>query len=84
MYGEPLRLDEATTVVLVSRRTRSGRTVPLGALTTHAGTTEWTPTNDPERLALAGIAVGFVAATLACLAMVRRPPWPDVVIHEER
>lgn len=84
VYSEPLRIDESTTVVLVSRQTRSGGTVPLGALTTHDGATEWTATPEPDRLALAGIAVGFVAATLACVAMVRRPPWPEILIHEER
>ena len=84
VYSEPLRIDDSTTVVLVSRQTRSGGTVPLGALTTHDGATEWTATPEPDRLALAGIAVGFVAATLACVAMVRRPPWPDAGRFRER
>jgi hypothetical protein len=39
---------------------------------------KWEPAIDATRIALVGAVTGLVAATLATLAMVRRPPWPDL------
>jgi hypothetical protein len=33
---------------------------------------------DGTRIALMGVLVGLVSAILAGIAMVRRPPWPDL------
>ncbi|MFW3121157.1 hypothetical protein MMAG44476_25704 [Mycolicibacterium mageritense DSM 44476 = CIP 104973] len=42
------------------------------------GKPTWTAAVDHTRVALLGEVIGLVAATFATLAMVRRPPWPDV------
>ena len=42
------------------------------------GEATWVPAVDSTRIALVGALTGLVAATLATLAMVRRPPWPDL------
>jgi hypothetical protein len=36
------------------------------------------PAVDAGRIAMMGILVGLVSAALAGVAMVRRPPWPDL------
>jgi hypothetical protein len=38
----------------------------------------WSPASDGTRIALMGILVGLVATALAGIAMVIRPPWPDL------
>lgn len=81
VWSDPIRVDEATVVVVASRRARSGRAVPLGALTISAGETTWTPVSSPDLVGLAGIAVGFMSAALAGVAMVRRPSWPEMRIQ---
>ena len=42
------------------------------------GKATWVPAVDGTRIALMGILVGLVSAGLAGIAMVRRPPWPDL------
>jgi hypothetical protein len=42
------------------------------------GEATWVPAVDSTRIALMGELIGLVAATFATLAMVRRPPWPDL------
>lgn len=42
------------------------------------GNAKWIPAVDATRTTLAGILVGFISAALAGVAMVRRPPWPDL------
>jgi hypothetical protein len=76
---EPVIVDEDTTVIPVTRgRGRSTRTI--GVLVVRDGTTTWVPTIDQERLMMIGALTGLAAATLACLAVLRKPPWPDVTI----
>jgi hypothetical protein len=53
-------------------------TKPAGIFVVKDGKASWVAAVDSERIALAGILVGLVAATLASVAMVRRPPWPDL------
>ena len=42
------------------------------------GKASWVPAVDAGRIAMMGILVGLVSAALAGVAMVRRPPWPDL------
>ena len=50
----------------------------LGVFIVKDGKAKWVPTVDATRIALMGIFVGLVSAALAGVAMVRRPPWPDL------
>lgn len=38
----------------------------------------WTPAVDASRVAMIGACTGFMAALLATVAVLRRPPWPDM------
>ena len=51
---------------------------PAGVFVVKDGKAAWVPAVDTGRVAMMGILVGLVSATLAGVAMVRRPPWPDL------
>ena len=70
VYGQPYETADGTTVVPVVR--------PVGVFVVKDGDAKWLPAVDATRVALMGILVGLVSATLAGVAMVRRPPWPDL------
>jgi hypothetical protein len=76
---ERVIVDGDATVIPITRgRGRSTRTI--GALVVRDGNATWVPTIDQERLMMIGALTGLAAATLACLAVLRKPPWPDVTI----
>ena len=80
IYGDPITTEYHSTVIPVSRL-RAGTSTSVGIFVVHDGGATWVPAVDANRIALIGVATGFVAATLACLAVLRRPPWPDTVIR---
>jgi hypothetical protein len=51
---------------------------PLGVFVLRGDDVKWEPAIDATPIALIGVLTGFAAATLTTLAMVRRPPWPDL------
>jgi hypothetical protein len=51
---------------------------PVGVFVIKDGSPIWSPAADGTRIAMMGILVGLVAASMAGIAMVRRPPWPDL------
>ena len=51
---------------------------PAGVFVIKDGKAAWVPAVDAGRIAMMGILVGLVSAALAGVAMVRRPPWPDL------
>lgn len=51
---------------------------PVGVFVLRGGDVKWEPAVDATAIALVGVLTGLVAATFATLAMVRRPPWPDI------
>jgi hypothetical protein len=88
VYGQPYETADGTTVIPVAvvrgRARRAGEpnirvmTRPAGVFVIKDGDAVWRPAVDATRITLAGILVGLVSATLAGVAMVRRPPWPDL------
>ena len=70
VYGQPYETADGTTVIPVLR--------PVGVFVVRDGKAQWQPAVDATRIAALGILVGLVSATLAGVAMVRRPPWPDL------
>ena len=54
------------------------RAKPVGVFVVRGDDVKWEPAIDATRIALVGALTGLLAATLATLAMVRRPPWPDL------
>jgi hypothetical protein len=51
---------------------------PAGVFVIKDGKATWVAAVDGGRLATMGILVGLVSAALAGVAIVRRPPWPDL------
>ena len=86
VYGEPYETADGTTIVPVAKlRRRSGddprnqlSAKPLGIFVIKDGKGSFVPAADATKIAMMGILVGLVSATLAGVAMVRRPPWPDL------
>jgi hypothetical protein len=77
VYGEPYRTADGGTVIPVAK-VRAGTSTPMGLFVIHGGTTKWVPAVDANRIALIGIITGMLSAVIGCLAILRRPPWPDL------
>ena len=77
VYGEPYQTADGATVIPVSK-VRGGSLTPVGIFVVQGGTTRWVGAVDADRIALIGVITGLIAATLGCLAVLLRPPWPDL------
>lgn len=85
VYGQPYETADGVTVLPVARVRAKGADAdqrltakPVGVFVIKDGTASWEPALDSTRIALMGELIGLVSATLAAVAMVRRPPWPDL------
>jgi len=89
VYGQPYETADGTTVIGAAKlRGRSApgaddsrirlSAKPIGIFVIKDGKASFVPSADATRIATMGILVGLVAAALAGVAMVRRPPWPDL------
>jgi hypothetical protein len=76
VFGKIYETPDGTTVIPVTKGREPVR--PAGVFVVKDGEAAWVPAVDGERIAMMGIFVGLVAAALAGVAMVRRPPWPDL------
>ena len=77
VYGEPYRTADGGTVIPVAK-VRAGASTPMGLFVIYGGTARWVPAVDTNRIALIGVITGLISATIGALAMLRRPPWPDL------
>lgn len=77
VYGEPYRTADGATVIPVSK-VRAGSSTPVGIFVIQDGTTRWLAAVDADRIALIGVITGLIAAVLGSVAVLRRPPWPDL------
>lgn len=82
VYGEPYRMADGGTVITVAK-VRSGTSTPVGVFVVHGGTVRWVPVVDADRIALIGVLTGLLSAVIVCVAMVRRPPWPDLSANSQ-
>ena len=89
VFGQPYETADGATVIPVAKvrgRVKPGgddtrirlSAKPVGVFVVKDGNATWQPAVDATRIATMGILVGLVSAALAGLAMVRRPPWPDL------
>lgn len=76
VFGTPYETPDGTTVIPVY--------APVGVFVVHGGAVKWEPAVDRTRVLVIGAVTGLVAATLGTLAVLRKPPWPDVVIRRTR
>ena len=79
VHGEPIVTDDATLIPVT--RHRVGASTTIGMFVVRPNGTTWVPVVDADRIATIGVATGFVAAALSCLAVLRKPPWPDVRVR---
>jgi hypothetical protein len=77
VYGEPYRTPDGATVITVAK-VRDGAASPVGVFVVQAGSARWVAAVDANRIALIGVITGLISAVLAGVAVVRRPPWPDL------
>ncbi len=70
VFGQQYQTPDGATIIPVSK--------PVGVFVIKDGRPIWSPAKDGTRIAIMGILVGLVSAALAGIAMVRRPPWPDL------
>jgi hypothetical protein len=87
VYGQPEQTANGSTVITVSKvRSRGGSlsASPVGVFVILDGKPTWEPAVDGGRIATIGAVTGLIAAAFATIAMIRRPPWPDISIIEHR
>jgi hypothetical protein len=77
VYGEPYRTADGATVIPVSK-VRGGSSTPMGVFVIQGDRSRWVGAVDSDRIALIGVTTGLIAAVLGSLALLRRPPWPDL------
>jgi hypothetical protein len=78
VFGEPAERPDGTTVIPVT--TGYGRA--LGIFVVSQGKAAWVPVIDVTRIALFGEFIGLAAAIIGSMALLRRPPWPDITIRK--
>lgn len=90
VYGEPHQTPDGATVITAACVRASGSdaagvtATPAGALVIRGNRTEWVPAVKVDRIALLGVLTGLLSAVIASLAVLRRPPWPDLQVTVER
>ena len=89
VFGEVYETADGATVIPVTNVRGASRpgghdgrsalsAKPAGVYVIKDGKASWVPAVDAGRIAMMGILVGLVASALAGVAMIRRPPWPDL------
>ena len=76
VFGKVYETADGTTIVPVTTGREPAKAA--GVFVVKDGEASWIPAVDTNRIAIMGIVVGLVATALAGVAMVRRPPWPDL------
>lgn len=78
VFGEPYERPDGTLVIPVVKVSGTREVAALGVFVIHDGTAKWEPAVDTNLRTLLAQLVWLVPATLVAVAMIRRPPWPDV------
>ena len=79
VFGEPYEAGNGTVIITVSRSGWGRRPeCAVGIFTVSAEAATWTPAVDVSRHALIGVCTGFAAAVIGTVAVLRRPPWPEM------
>ncbi|WP_068280647.1 hypothetical protein [Aldersonia kunmingensis] len=90
VFGVPFRTPDGVTIIPVTRPAGWFRPArPLGIFVIDDGKAAdekatWHAVTDDTALATFGTFVGLAATVLSLIAVVRRPPWPDVTVRVHR
>jgi uncharacterized spore protein YtfJ len=57
---------------------------PVGVFVIRGDEVKWLAAVDEDRIALVGVITGLAAAVIGTLAVLRRPPWPDLSVRRSR
>ncbi|GBE63607.1 hypothetical protein MFM001_00690 [Mycobacterium sp. MFM001] len=77
VYGEPYSTADGATVIPVAK-VRGSTATPLGVFVVRGDRASWVAAVDANLIGLIGVITGLLAAVIGCLAVLRRPPWPDL------
>ncbi|HEX7321516.1 MAG TPA: hypothetical protein VF299_01075 [Mycobacterium sp.] len=77
VYGQPHQTPGGATIIPVTR-IRGSVSSAVGVFVVHDDRADWVPVVDANRIALIGVCTGLLAAVIGTLAVLRRPPWPDL------
>jgi hypothetical protein len=77
VFGQAYEATDGSIVIPVTA-VRGASPRAAGVFVIKGGKASWVPAVDAGRIAMMGITVGLVSAVLAGVAMIRRPPWPDL------
>ena len=83
VYGEPHQTPVGSTVITAARvhvgdNGAAVSATPLGVMVIRGDRARWVAAVDANRIALMGVLTGMLAAVIGSLAVLRRPPWPDL------
>jgi hypothetical protein len=78
VYGDPVVTANGDTVVPVSRHGLFGTVRPVGVFLVHDGAVTWSAATDTTRVLLLAEVIGLATAVIGTLAVLRRPPWPEL------
>ncbi|ORW03483.1 hypothetical protein [Mycobacterium kyorinense] len=77
VFGEPYRTADGATVIPVAK-VRGSTATPLGVFVVRGDRASWVAAVDANLIGLIGVTTGLLSAVIASLAVLRRPPWPDL------
>jgi hypothetical protein len=88
VYSQPYETADGATIIAVSKvrgkfagsQEVAVQAKPVGLFIIRGEDVKWESAVDATPIALLGVLTGLIAATLGTVAMVRRPPWPDIRI----
>ncbi|WP_067698622.1 hypothetical protein [Nocardia jejuensis] len=83
VYSAPYETADGTTIVTAySAGGWFGGPRVIGVFAVKDGQVRYEAAIDGSRIATIGVLTGLVAAALSTLAVLRRPPWPDLRITQ--
>ncbi|GFG74020.1 hypothetical protein [Mycobacterium botniense] len=91
VYGEPYQTPGGVTVIPVARVAGRGKPgedtklarftiAPVGVFVVRGDRASWVAAVDVNRIALIGVITGLLSAVIGSLAVLRRPPWPEITL----
>jgi uncharacterized spore protein YtfJ len=78
VFGDPIERPDGTTIIPVSHVQDGREASAVGIFVIRPDKAQFVPAVDATRIALLGVGVGLAATVLGMIAVIHRPPWPDI------